>query len=305
MAAPIRVPVAAEDAAASLDGHEDYRVLRRMPPMRRSEAEGVRPDMLVGVAVDVETTGLDHGSDAVIELALQRFWADAHGRIVLTGRPRSWLEDPERPLSDDIVRLTGLTNERLRGRSIMEAEAASLIRDADFVVAHNSSFDRPFVEARLPACAGRPWICSLKDLDWRRAGFEGGRLGDLLMQMGWFFPAHRAGDDVTALLHLLDHPIDGSRTVLRALVDAAARPTFRVLATDAPFHAKDALKARGHRWDPVARIWSREFSEEAWRTEVRWMSDNVYGGHREPDVEQVTWRTRYARRSAPQGKPQG
>lgn len=299
MAAPIRVPVAAEDAAASLDGHEDYRVLRRMPPMRRSEAEGVRSDMLVGVAVDVETTGLDHGSDVVIELALQRFWTDADGRIVLTGQPRSWLEDPGRPLSEDIVRLTGLTNERLHGRSILEAEAASLIRDADFVVAHNSSFDRPFVEARLPACAGRPWICSLKDLDWRRAGFEGGRLGDLLMQMGWFFPAHRAGDDVTALLHLLDHRIDGSRTVLRALVDAASRPTFRISATDAPFHAKDVLKARGHRWDPNARVWSREVREDARDAEVLWATEHVYDGRRRPDVDRVTWRTRYARRPSP------
>lgn len=292
----ISVPVIAEDAAKALDGHEDYRVLRRMPRMSRSEAEGVRPDMLAGVAVDVETSGLDHGADVVIELALQRFWANPDGRIVLTGRPRSWLEDPGRPLSDEIVRLTGLTNERLRGRSILDAEAASLIRDADFVVAHNSSFDRPFVEARLPDCAGRPWICSLRDFDWRRAGFEGGRLGDLLMQMGWFFPAHRAGDDVTALLHLLDHPVNGRRTVLRALVDAASRPTFRISATDAPFQAKDALKARGHRWNPTSRVWSREVSEDACQAEAEWAFEHVYGGRRGPDVERVTWRTRYAAR---------
>lgn len=299
MSPSIRVSVAAEDAAASLDRHEDYRVLRRMPAMRRAEAEGVRADMLVGVAVDVETTGINHDTDVVIELALQRFWADANGRIVLTGRPRSWLEDPGRPLSEEIVRLTGLTDERLRGRSILDAEAASLIRDADFVVAHNAGFDRPFVEARLPECAGRPWICSLRDFDWRAGGFEGGRLGDLLSQMSWFFPAHRAGDDVTALLHLVDHRIDGDRTVLRALVDAASCPTFRIAATDAPFEAKDVLKARGYRWDATARVWSREVGDDAHTAEVDWASEHVYEGRRGPDVERVTWRTRYARRSGP------
>lgn len=295
MAAPIRVPVAAEDAAACLEEHDDYRVLRRMPPMRRSEAEGVRPDMLAGVAVDVETTGTDHDADVVIELALQRFWADADGRIVLTGRPRSWLEDPGRPLPADIVRLTGLTDERLRGRSIIDAEAASLIRDADFVVAHNASFDRPFVEARLPRCAGRPWVCSLREFDWRAAGFDGGRLGDLLTQNGMFFAAHRAGDDVTALLHLLDRRVDGPRTVLRSLVDRAARPTFRISATGAPFETKDALKGRGYRWNAAARVWSRTVSEAERERESAWVGRHVYGGRREPDVETVTWRTRHSR----------
>lgn len=293
-----RVSVAAEEAAASLERHEDYRVLRRMPTMRRAEAEGVRADMLAGVAVDVETTGVNHDTDVVIELALQRFWANADGRIVLTGRPRSWLEDPGRSLSEEIVRLTGLTNERLRGRSILDAEAASLIRDADFVVAHNAQFDRPFIESRLPDCAGRPWICSLRDIDWRAAKFEGGRLGDLLSQMGWFFPAHRAGDDVTALLHLVDHRIDGDRTVLRALVDAASRPTFRIVATGAPFEMKDGLKGRGYRWDGRARVWSREVREDSRNVEVEWISRHVYGGHRGPDVEPVTWHTRYGRRSS-------
>lgn len=295
MAATIRVPVAAEDAAACLEGHEGYRVLRRMPEMRRSEAEGVRADMLIGVAVDVETSGTDHDVDVVIELALQRFWADANGRIVLTGRPRSWLEDPGRPLSPEIIRLTGLTDERLRGRRIFDVEAASLIRDADFVVAHNASFDRPFIEARLPECAGRPWVCSLKEFDWRVAGFDGGRLGDLLTQMGLFFPAHRASDDVTALLHLIDHRLADGRTVLRSLVDAASRPTFRVAATGAPFETKDMLKRQGYRWNSTVRVWSRVVSESELPVETEWLAKEIYGSRGGPDVERITWRTRHSR----------
>nr|WP_240511599.1 exonuclease domain-containing protein [Novosphingobium panipatense] len=48
----------------------------------------------VGVAVDVETTGLDHDSDRIIELAVQRFRFDTKGRIVEVGQPRVWREDP-------------------------------------------------------------------------------------------------------------------------------------------------------------------------------------------------------------------
>lgn len=40
--------------------------------------------------------------------------------------------------------------------------------------------------------AGRPWACSLNDLDWKGMGFEGHNLSGLLVRMGWFFDAHRA-----------------------------------------------------------------------------------------------------------------
>jgi DNA polymerase-3 subunit epsilon len=114
------------------------------------------------------------------------------------------------------------------------------------------------------------------------------------MQMGLFFAAHRASDDVTALLHLVNHPVDESRTVLRALVDKASRPTFRIEARDAPFHVKNVLKARGYRWNADARVWSLEVAEDAFAAEIDWTTEHVYGGRRRPDVKRVTWRDRHA-----------
>ena len=164
---------------------------------------------------------MDCDTDVITELAAQRFWADRRGRIVATGRPRSWLEDPRRELRSEIVALTGLVDADLSGRAISDGEASAMIADADFVIAHNARFDRPFVEKRLPLVAGRPWVCSLRDVDCRALGFEGRTLGHLLMQTGWFYEAHRASTDVTALLHLLDHPLEGGETVLRRAVAAA------------------------------------------------------------------------------------
>lgn len=297
MTAPrVAVDLDAETLAAGLDAHEDYRVVRRVRVPLCPQVAGVDPEMVAAAIVDVETTGLDLEDDPIIELAVIRVWADADGRIRSVGRSRTWLEDPGRPLSPDIRRLTGLTDEMLAGRSIMDAEAATLIRDADVVIAHNASFDRPRVERRLPFCAGRPWVCSLRDVDWRSLGFEGGRLGDLLLQAGWFYSPHRAEGDVEALIQLLDHDVGDGTTVLRHALDRASRPTARIVVDRSPFEARILLRARGYRWNAAGRSWEREVATVEQEDETAWVRDVVYGGRREPLVEPVCWRTRYATR---------
>jgi DNA polymerase-3 subunit epsilon len=292
--AVIGVPVAADAVARALGRHHDYRVLRRMQPMDRRGVVQGRSRPLIGCALDVETTGLDHREDAIIELAMQRFWADENGRIVVTGRPHGWLEDPGRSIDPEITRLTGLADPDVAGRSIFDPIATSMLIDSDFVVAHNAGFDRPFVERRLPAAVGGRWACSMRDLPWREHGFEGRTLSHLLGQMGWFYDAHRAPTDVTALLHLLDHPLDTGGTVLKALLANASRPTWLVEAVGAPFSAKSLLRMRGYRWNAEARLWSREVGQEAFDAEIEWATLEIYGGMSKPRFRQMTWEQRYA-----------
>lgn len=283
-----------EAMASLVDRHEDFRVLRRMPPMRRNLVRGVRRDMLAGCALYVETTGVDVADDAIIELALQRFWADADGRIVMTGRPHHWLEDPGRPITCETTRVTGIADRDVAGRSIMDPVAASLIADADFVVSHDAAFDRPFVERRLPLAAGRPWVCSWSDVDWRGNGFEGRTLPHLLADMGLFYDARRGSAEVTALLHLLDHPLPSGETVLKAAVQAAAKPAWAIDAVDAPFGADALLAVRGYRWNADARHWSKEVSAAEFDDEYEWAVVQVYRGTAKPRFRSVTWCERHS-----------
>lgn len=287
----------AERLASRLEGHGGYRILRRLQPMTRGPA-GVGIGTLVGCALDVETTGLDHRDCRIVELAMQRFRLDASGRIVETGRPRTWLEDPGKPLEAEIVRLTKLTDADLAGCTIDDGEATAMLSHSDFVIAHNAGFDRPFVEQRLPRARGRPWVCSLRDFPWGERGFEGRSLGHLLMQMGWFYAPHRAEIDVTALLHLVDHALPGGETVAGALLRRARCDTVLLKAFEAPFAAKTVLKARGWTWDGALRIWCREVPEEFRDDEMHWASHAVYRGEGEPWAEPVTWRDRYGGRAA-------
>ncbi|OAN55396.1 3'-5' exonuclease [Sphingobium sp. TCM1] len=275
-------------AAEILSAHPDFRVQRRLVPVTAfHEADPYAPSR-VGVAIDVETTGLDRDADRIIELAVQRFRFDVRGRIIQVGVPRVWREDPAIPLDPKITKLTGLTDDDLAGQFIDEVAAVDILASADIIVAHNAAFDRPFVDRRLPAIAGKPWACSMAELDWLELGFEGRALAHLVSQCGWFYEGHRAENDILALLYLLSHGLPDGGTILAKLVACSEQPTFRVNAVDAPFDAKDRLKARGYRWDAAMRFWWKSIGHEESDAERVWLHSDVYAGYGEPSFIPVT-----------------
>ena len=292
----VPIPVPAARLASALASHCDYRIVRRIRPMVRGAAEFERTDELSVCVVDCETTGTNYQEDRIIELALQRVYVSIDGRIVMTGKPRSWLEDPGVPISPEITRITGLTNDDVKGQIIAEREARCIISSADVILSHNAGFDRPFVEKRL-GLSGLAWACSLNDIDWREAGFEGRSLSQLLWQCGWFYEAHRASNDVNALLHLLNHSLSSGTTVMKEVIGRAKRPSWVIEAVGAPFSARGALKARSYRWDPAVRFWWKEVSEEALQDELAWVAGHIYGGIETPPHRTVTWTERYAARN--------
>jgi len=106
--------------------------------------------LLSFVAIDLETTGLDHFTDEIIEIGAVRF---EQGREVATF---SQLIDPGRPLSVRVQHLTGITPEALAGKPRLREVLPALM---EFIgdlplVAHNAGFDAAFLRAGF-ARAGR------------------------------------------------------------------------------------------------------------------------------------------------------
>lgn len=283
------------DAAFDLlTAHDEFRILRRLRPI--SGFHDLMPDsgeLRIGVAIDVETTGLDRATDKIIELAMQRFRFDRAGRTVEVGRPRVWREDPGIPISPTITSLTGLTAADLAGQTIDDQLAIEILKTAEIVVAHNAAFDRPFVDQRLPAVSDLRWACSMNEVDWRELGFDGRALSHLLAQCGWFYQGHRADADVLALLYLLAHTALDDSTILSKLLARAEESTFRCEAVGSAFETKDLLKARGYRWDSVQRIWSTELPQGDVDEERAWLAAEVYLSGGEPRLTKLTAMERY------------
>ncbi len=289
----------ANDAIATLAAHPDYRILRRVDHTDLEVADMSEAAYRLGLVVDIETTGTNHATDQIIELCARFVWATYEGEIVAVGPPRSWLEDPCVPLTPDIVRLTGLTDADLAGQRIDDAAVNDMMIRADFIIAHNASFDRPFIERRFPSRAGLAWCCSCHDVDWPALGFDGRGLGWLLAQCGRFHDGHRAEADVDATIALLRHTLATGRTVWSSMLEKAERPGWQISAVGASFDVKDELKNRNYRWDAKARVWQCEVSDEDVENERGWLAMAVYRPEfrpREPGptVSSVTWHTRYS-----------
>jgi DNA polymerase-3 subunit epsilon len=289
----------AEEAATALQATGDFRVLRRVRLDEGPTGEDAS-DAFVAAVVDVETTGLSHSDDQIIELAIRRVRCSSSGRVIEVGRQFAWLEDPGRPLSPEIIRITGLTDHMLAGAAIDDAQAVSVLRSASMIITHNAAFDRPFVEDRLPGANGLCWACSCREVDWPGLGFDGRALGWLLMQAGWFHEGHRAHADVDALIALLRHELGEGRTPLTDIVESSGAPSWLIRAVGAHFDVKDRLKCRGYRWDGIRSVWWKEVKEDERDLEQVWLLNEIYDPRCRPraagpEFQAVTAQTRYTR----------
>jgi DNA polymerase-3 subunit epsilon len=286
--------------AAELSKHPDYRVIRRLVPVHHFDRAPQGPLIRV-LVLDTETTGLEHGRDKIIELAMLQVDIDTStglpvGNVVVY----DGLEDPGVPISKEIQAITGISNEMVAGHRLDDARITTMLAEADLIIAHNAGFDRPFCEARIPQFAQVPWGCSFADIDWKGEGHGSAKLEFLAMDKGWFYEAHRAEVDCHALLAVLAEPIPKSgRSGLAKIMDATQAPSYRLQATGAPFEAKDALKARAYRWNGEQKVWHRLLGDESELTaELEWLKSNVYGSrHAKVLVEKLDALVKYSSRS--------
>jgi DNA polymerase-3 subunit epsilon len=281
-----------------------YRVLERLEPRPHYHTpDGT--DTRWALFVDVETTGLDAATDAIIELAALPFEFDPKsGRIFRVDPALAWLEDPQRPIPSRVVELTGITDAMVAGQCIDDAAVAALLDRTVLVIAHNAGFDRAFLERRLPRFADAYWACSQRDIPWDDEGVKSHSLEWIVYQQSaMFFDGHRADADCTAGVHVLATRLPRSGTpAMLALLESARAGSWRVYAERSPFESKEALKRRRYRWDAERKTWWREISGLEKDAEAAWLAAEVYGATGgQPRWEKVDPKRRFVRADAPSG----
>ena len=264
-----------------------YRVIERLAfPERYWQGEPATPR--IGLVVDVEATGLDTVRDKIIELGLVAFEYDAGtGLIYRILHSYGGFEDPGRPLSEVIKKITGISDDMLVGQRLDDDTINAWLEKADIVVAHNAAFDRQMIERRLPKACEVNWACTMHDIDWENEDISSLKLDYIAYRLGYFFDGHRAVNDAQATLHLLTRALPTSGKLAMVVLLTHARETSRrFFAVQAPFEKKDVLRERGYRWLPgfsygepgrqKKGVWSKAVSEDSIAAEEQWLAETVY-----------------------------
>ncbi|MEG8041728.1 3'-5' exonuclease [Sphingomonas sp. LR59] len=269
-----------EAAARQLEASGRYRVLRRLDlPASLTEPDGSLTRL--GMFLDIESTSLDPLTCEPIELAIVPFEYRLDGAIVAIHPSFHQFNQPAAPISEEITRITGITNDMVAGQCIDPNAVANFITDAAIIVAHNASFDRPIAERISPAFITKPWACTMSDVNWKEEGFESRRLKDLLAAFGIFFDAHRALDDCEAGIALLAQIIPrSSRRVLETILTMARKSYWRVFAVEAPYDTRDTLRQRGYRWNTAPafgpRSWWVDLEMKQVEPELRFLEGEIF-----------------------------
>lgn len=228
------------------------------------------------------------------------FQYDEHGQVAFVGQPWVHLRQPGKPIPPEITRVTGITDAMVAGRVIDPAAVAAYIANAVVIVAHNAAFDRPFVERFCEAFKLKSWACSMSQIDWAAHGFEGTKLKYLAAEVGFFFNGHRAENDCLAGIEILSRTLPTGQTALRHMLDKARTTTWRIAATNAPFHHKDTLKARGYRWNDgenlAPKAWWIDVAEDAYHAEMTFLVQEVYGYDPQLSPRRITAFERFSER---------
>ncbi|WP_346277039.1 3'-5' exonuclease [Bradyrhizobium sp. IC3123] len=278
----------------------DYRVLRRLTP--RTEfvpCDGQTTKK--GILLDVETTGLNTEQDEIIELAMVKFDYLPDDRIARITDVFSSFNEPQNPIPAEITELTGITDEIVLGHRIDPDAVSAFVSDAVIIVAHNANFDRKFAERYWPFFERKPWACSATEIEWRRHGFDGSRLGYLLAGVGLFHQAHRAIDDCRALIEILATDIPNQvRSAFAILLERARRKTVRIWAEQSPFELKDTLKRRGYRWsdgtDGRPRSWYIDVDDALQVAEIEFLRTTIYLQDVDPRIQTLSAMNRFSTR---------
>lgn len=290
-----------DEMAAKLSATGDYKVLRRLVP-RQPTPTPAGYDGKIGVIIDFETTGTDPTRDEIIEVAAVKYCYSDSDEITGCADTFQSFNEPSAPIPAEITELTGISDAMVAGHKIDVAALERFVSDANIIIAHNADFDRKFAERSWAFFEQKHWGCSSSEIDWKKYGFGGAKLGYLLSDAGFFHGAHRAINDCMAVLELLARPLPKqSTTAFAMLLDRARRKTIRIWAQNSPYDLKDALKRRGYRWsdgsDGRLKSWYIDVDENKRDSELDYLKKEIY--QREIDIlcREITALDRFSNRA--------
>jgi DNA polymerase-3 subunit epsilon len=157
--------------------------------------------------IDIETTGLSPIAEKITEIAIYIH----DGQKII--KEYSTLINPERNISANITRITGITNEMVKNAPLFWEVAKDIVELTDGIsfVAHNATFDYNFIRNEFKSLGyefKREKLCTVKLSRKILPGHKSYSLGKLCSDLGIRINGHhRAAGDALATVKLFEHLI--------------------------------------------------------------------------------------------------
>ncbi|TWB89040.1 MULTISPECIES: 3'-5' exonuclease [unclassified Synechococcus] len=204
--------------------------------------------------LDTETTGLQAPEAELCEIGAVLFSVPHRAVLQQLSFLLGVYENKAEPVNGIDAEITRLAMPHQQARALF----FSLVDSADALLAHNASFDRPWIESFLQKALGAtpaiPWICSYEGISWPDLK-PNPSLASLALAHGIpVWSAHRALTDCTYLAQVLQRAPNLEQLLLEGLEPR------HLVAADLPFSRKDEAKEAGFRWEPQAKQWRRRLT---------------------------------------------
>ncbi|MCH9757077.1 MAG: hypothetical protein K0U37_07810, partial [Gammaproteobacteria bacterium] len=315
-------PVINLSAAPASSHSKVYKTVPETITPRSSTTE----NQYVLTIIDTETRGLNPLEHDIIEIGVLSVLCTEDGDILSILDSYNGLQDPEKPLDDEIIEKTGITDEQLKDQTIDWERVKNMLKASNCVVCHNSRFDRKFLEspvllnmpktpeAMASTCSeiqnilrDMPFGCTLQDINWGERGYSQRGLEYLNLCSDFEYKAHRALTDCFAVLNVL-REVEGT---LPELINNTKASTTLVCATDTPYstQTRKQLKKKNFQWsdgkNTLPKGWFIEVPNEQAGEVVAWLNNHIYRYSNTENIQNpkicqvggITAKNRYSTRS--------
>lgn len=207
---------------------------KRLRPMRNCVAVAPVVANYFVACLDTETTGVNHNTDKLIEVALKLLEVSPDHRVIREVDSYESLHCSGVNILNSYIH--GITDKMVAGHYVDKQRVYKMMAKAKFIVAHNASFDQRFMKQIVPYETFE-WKCTYKGINWASlyplpSGPKQGpnkvfnvelpnyKLDTLATTLGLETGvAHRAMGDVITLVSLLKADIKG-KTGLQWLMES-------------------------------------------------------------------------------------
>lgn len=224
--------------------------------------------------LDLETTGYKPDTSEVIQLGYISFYLSSDFKVTEIIKESCLYNEPHRSeITEHISQLTGVTSDKVKGKKIDWNLLYEDLKDSDYIITHNISFDRKFLEYYQSKFQGVKFLCTLRQIKWIERGHDSRSLQSLLHDHGWYGNLHDALLDSKALMVLILYPF--SDPYIKELIEDDKEVYLIFVKVD--YHDRSAPKSLDWLWCSEKTMWFNFFeTKEEYKRDIKEISNKVF-----------------------------